>query len=175
MSVARRIAVVAVAAVAALAGSPATSYAQGTQADYDRALALRERFDQKKVPGAPDSPVWIGETGRFHYRLFTTAGHDFILVDAKTGERKPAFDHDAVAASLSKLTGEQYTGAALPFNSFRFVDDEKAIAVTFDGTSYRCTVADSACRKSDAPAGGRGFAPGRGGGPGAAQGTQPRT
>src|SRR5688500_13766976 len=101
------------ALAAALAAAPATAFAQGTQADYDRALKLRDRFDAKKVTGAPDAPVWIAQTGRFHYRLVTLAGHDFILVDAKTGERKPAFDQAAVAASLSALTGKTYTGAAL--------------------------------------------------------------
>ncbi|MEX2272376.1 MAG: DPP IV N-terminal domain-containing protein [Vicinamibacterales bacterium] len=163
----RRLAAVVIVFIA-LAAAPSLALAQGTQADYDRALKLRERFDAKKVTGTPDAPVWIGETGRFHYRVITQAGQDFVLVDAKTGERKPAFDHDRIAAALSALTGEKYTGAALPFNNFRFVDGERSIEMTVDGGVYRCAVADSTCRKMEGQTGGRGrgAGPGRGGGAG---------
>src|SRR5687768_4663062 len=92
------------AALALLLAIPSNASAQGTQADYDRALKLRDRFDAKKVAGAPDAPVWIPATSRFHYRLVTAAGHEFVLVDAKSGERKPAFDHEMIAAALSALT-----------------------------------------------------------------------
>jgi dipeptidyl aminopeptidase/acylaminoacyl peptidase len=165
MNTARRIAAVVIVSIAALL-APTIALAQGTQADYDRALALRDRYDGKKVTGAIDQPVWIGETSRFHYRQYTKAGHDFIVADAKTGERKPAFDHAAIAASLSDATGETYTAAALPFNTFRFVDDEKAIEFAFEGSNWRCTVADAKCAKREAPAGGRGGGAGRGGGQG---------
>ena len=154
----------AVCVIASIAlAAPAPALAQGTQADYDRALTLRERFDAKKVTGAPDAPVWIGQTGRFHYRLLTPAGHDFILVDATTGEKQPAFDQEKIAASLSALTGTTHTGAALPFNTFRFVDDERAFEASFGGTTYRCVVADSTCRKVEPQAGGRGRGAGAGG------------
>src|SRR5688500_17797177 len=166
------------ALAAALAAAPATAFAQGTQADYDRALKLRDRFDAKKVTGAPDAPVWIPQTSRFHYRLITQAGHDFVLVDATTGERKPAFDQDKIAAALSALSNAKYPGAALPFNSVRCVDGEKAIEATIEGTVYRCVVADSTCRRAEAQTGGRGRGAGAGGlgGPnaGAQADTQPR-
>src|SRR5688500_15983815 len=164
------------ALAAALAAAPATAFAQGTQADYDRALKLRERFDAKKVTGAPDAPVWIPQSSRFHFRRITAAGHDFVLVDAKTGERKPAFDHDKIAAALSALTKTAYTGAALPFNNLRFVDGEKSIEATVDGNMYRCEVAASTCRRADPQAGGRGRGAGAGGlgGPNAGQADAPQ-
>src|SRR5688500_7028124 len=165
------------ALAAALAAAPATAFAQGTQADYERALKLRDRFDAKKIAGAPDAPVWIPQTNRFHYRLVTQAGHDFVLVDAATGDKKPAFDHEKIAAALSTLAGKKYTGVALPFNNLRFVDGEKAIEATVEGTTYRCTVADSACRKTDPQTGGRGrgAGPGRAGGPGGIEETSRRS
>ena len=92
MHASRRIAPFVIVCIAALLATPQVAFAQGTQADYDRALKLRDRFDAKKVTGAPDALVWIPQSSRFHYRLITQAGHDFVLVDAKTGERKPAFD-----------------------------------------------------------------------------------
>lgn len=169
MTAGRRIAAAVVVIASTALALPPNARAQGTQADYDRALKLRERFDSRKVTGAPDAPTWIPQTSRFHYRVMTAAGHDFVLVDAKSGERKPAFDQEKIAAALSTLTGEKYTGAALPFNTFRFVDGEKAIDITFGGGAYRCVVADSTCRKTEAQAGGRGrgAGPGRAGGPGA--------
>ncbi|HVT36729.1 MAG TPA: prolyl oligopeptidase family serine peptidase, partial [Nevskiaceae bacterium] len=40
-------------------------------------------------------------SGRFWYQRHTALGSEFVAVDAKTGKRRPAFDHAAVAAALN--------------------------------------------------------------------------
>jgi dipeptidyl aminopeptidase/acylaminoacyl peptidase len=150
-----------------LSASPA--FAQGTQADYERALGLRKQYEAL-VGNVPEPPRWIGRTHKAYYRRAVKGGHDFILVDADAKTKGPAFDHAAVAASLSKAAGKSYTALDLPFNSFEFVDNERAIQFVAENATWRCNVADSSCRKAtpaEAQAGGRG---GRGGGAGAAGG-----
>src|SRR3954469_5624584 len=81
--------------------------AQGTQADYDRALGLRKKYEAM-VGNAAEAPRWIGRTHNLYYRRAVKGGHDFILVDADTSAKGPAFDHAAIAASLSSAGGKTY-------------------------------------------------------------------
>ncbi|HEX6463162.1 MAG TPA: DPP IV N-terminal domain-containing protein, partial [Vicinamibacterales bacterium] len=155
--------VVGILIVGALAIA-SSSAAQGTQGDYDRALGLRKQYESL-VSNAAETPRWIGRTHRLYYRRTIKGGHDFILVDGDTKSKGPAFDHAAIAASLSTITGKKYGPLTLPFNAFDFVDSEHAIQFVAEDASWRCTIADSVCRKAT-PAeiqqtGGRG---GRGGG-----------
>ncbi|HEX5476092.1 MAG TPA: prolyl oligopeptidase family serine peptidase [Vicinamibacterales bacterium] len=148
---------------------PLTAAAQGTAADYERALGLRKQYEGLVVD-APETAHWIGVTDRFWYRRAVKGGHDFILVDAAARTKGPAFDHATLAASLSKAIGKSYTAIDLPFGSFEFVVPG-TIQFAAEGSTWRCTLADYACRKTtgaedaEAEAGrGRG---GRGGGTGA--------
>src|SRR5688572_31348858 len=133
------------ACLVALSAVPA--FAQGTQADYDRALGLRRQYEAQ-VGHVPEAPRWIGRTHKAYYRRTVKGGHDFILVDADAKTRGPAFDHTGVAASLSKAIGKTYAALELPFNAFEFVDGERAIQFVAESATWRCTIADSACRKA---------------------------
>jgi hypothetical protein len=82
---------------------PAMAYAQGTLADYERAQNLRKRFGGAAID-LPGRAVWIEQTSRFWYRKSVKGGNEFVLVDADTLARKPAFDHERLAASLSAAT-----------------------------------------------------------------------
>jgi dipeptidyl aminopeptidase/acylaminoacyl peptidase len=145
----------------------APAFAQGTQADYDRALGLRKKYEAL-VDNAAEAPRWIARSHKAYYRRSVKGGHDFILVDADAKTKGPAFDHAKIGASLSAATGKTYGALDLPFNAFEFVDGERAIQFAADDATWRCDVAASTCRKAT-PAeiqqgGGRG---GRGGGQGA--------
>jgi dipeptidyl aminopeptidase/acylaminoacyl peptidase len=148
--------------------------AQGTQADYDRALGLRKQYEAL-VGNAAEAPRWIDRTHRLYYRRTVKGGHDFILADADTKTKQPAFDHAKIAASLSSAAGKSYTALTLPFNTFDFLDGERTIQFVADNATWRCTVADSTCRKATpaelqaAGRGGRGGG-GRGAGAGAGRG-----
>ncbi len=127
------------------------------------------------VGNAAETPRWIDRTHRLYYRRTIKGGHDFILADADTKTKQPAFDHAMIAASLSSGTGKTYGALTLPFNAFDFVDGERSIQFVAENATWRCTVADSACHKAT-PAelqqgGSRG---GRGGGRGAGAGAPGR-
>ena len=94
---------------------PAILPAQGTKADYERAIKLRERFQGLAV-NIMETPAWIEKTSRFWYRKSVKGGYEFVLVDAASPAKRPAFDHARLAASLSTAAGEKYTALTLPFH-----------------------------------------------------------
>jgi dipeptidyl aminopeptidase/acylaminoacyl peptidase len=122
-----------------------------TTADYERALGLRQRYE-RLVIGVPETPVWIADSARFYYRRSVTGGHEFVLVDAASGEKRPAFDHERLAVSLSKLLDGKWSGQTLPFTTFRFVEAERSIEMQVDQTRVRCGLEDYACRVQQRPA-----------------------
>jgi dipeptidyl aminopeptidase/acylaminoacyl peptidase len=163
---------------------PAVVQAQGTQADYQRAQDLRNKFQGLAV-NVPGPVNWIGNTHHFWYSKSVKGGTEFVLVDAETAAKKPAFDHEKLAAALSAASGNKYTALTLPFaapvgppagggrggtggfgggaaGALTFTDQERAIEFGAAGFMWKCTLTDYTCTKGAAlPQGGA--APGRGG------------
>jgi hypothetical protein len=81
---------------------------------YARAEGLLRHNLQRLLLNASITPRWIGETDRLWYRRDTVSGHEFVIVDATTGARTPAFDHAAIADGLKALTGGPVNSSALP-------------------------------------------------------------
>lgn len=135
-----------------LALAPIALFAQGTAADYQRANALRDRFQNLTVDVA--GPVtWIDGT-HFWYRKSVKGGSQFVVVDAEAQSKQPAFDHTKLAAGLSSASGRNFGALTLPFQEIAFVEVRAAIDFTAVGSMWRCSLADYACRKTgDAPAG----------------------
>jgi dipeptidyl aminopeptidase/acylaminoacyl peptidase len=129
---------------------PASAFAQGTATDYARANGLRAKYEALVV-NVPGPATWIDKTDRFWYRRLVKGGSEFVMVDAETRQKQPAFDHQKLAAALSKATGNSYSALTLPFNSFTFTDNEQAIDVTFDGGTWRCALVEYDCRKGPPP------------------------
>jgi dipeptidyl aminopeptidase/acylaminoacyl peptidase len=123
--------------------SPASG--QVTHDDYQRALTLRNQYTSLTVD-VPDPATWVDQTNRFYYRKTVRGGHEFVMVDAETRQRRPAFDHTRLAAALSTATGGPHTALRLPFETFRFSRDEQSIEMTFEGQSWTCTVSDYGCK-----------------------------
>jgi dipeptidyl aminopeptidase/acylaminoacyl peptidase len=127
--------------------------AQVTKADYERAQGLREKY-QYLTANVPEPATWMARGHRFYYRKSVKGGFQFVIVDADTRQKQPAFDHERLAAALTKGTGQPQTAARLPFATFTFSADEKTIQfVTGPEERWQCTLADYVCRKHDpAPA-----------------------
>ena len=123
-----------------------------TRADYERALALRETLPGLVV-NAPGPASWIGDTHRFVYRKSVKDGHQFVVVDAETTLKRPAFDHAAVADALSKGGIRGVTPTRLPFSEVRFTENEQAITFSAQDARWTCTLATPpTCTRRDEPA-----------------------
>lgn len=125
---------------------PAVAHAQGTLADYDRANNLRKTFQDAAV-NVPERANWIEKTSRFWYRRSVKGGNEVVLVDAETKVKKPAFDHQRLATSLSAAAGEKYTGVTLPVNALTFVDSGQAVQFVVGETRWKCDLSDYSCKK----------------------------
>jgi dipeptidyl aminopeptidase/acylaminoacyl peptidase len=96
----------------------------------------------------PERANWIEKTSRFWYRKSVNGGNEFVLVDAATATKKPAFDHEKLAVSLSEASGEKYTAVKLPFNTLTFIDNELAVEFEIGDTKWKCGLSDYVCKKS---------------------------
>lgn len=117
-----------------------------TAADYARA----ERFLPGKmrlyVDNADIQHHWIEQEDELWYRRTNAAGElEFVLVDAKTGQRRPAFDQKIVASGLSEATKQKVDAASLPFGTFRYVNDRSAIRFELSGARWTCQLAFARC------------------------------
>lgn len=144
--------------------------AQGTLEDYRRAAAINQRFSGLTT-GLVQGESWIGGTNQAVYRVSVPGGARYVRVDAEQFSKQPAFDHAAVARSLSAVTGQTYGEVTLPFAVITVVQNGTAFEGEAAGSRYRCTIATSLCARVDetpsstpaasAPQGGRGGNGGR--------------
>ncbi|HTU36361.1 MAG TPA: DPP IV N-terminal domain-containing protein [Candidatus Acidoferrum sp.] len=109
-----------------------------TDADYANAEKFMAYNVDRLVYGTV-RPTWL-PGHRFWYRSTNAEGSDFVIVNAASGERRPAFDHAAVAAALSSATGGHYNARDLPFASFDFSKGEHSIFVAVKGKQWECTL-----------------------------------
>ena len=125
-----------------------TALAQGTPADYERANGLRAKYEAAAL-NVPGNATWTENSSVFSYRRSVKGGHEFVAYDTAAKQKRPAFDHEKLAASLSKATGNKYAALTLPFNTFTFIDGQRSIEAAFDGATWRCALADYACHKAE--------------------------
>jgi dipeptidyl aminopeptidase/acylaminoacyl peptidase len=98
------------------------------------------------------APHWFENDSRFWYRNDLIGGRkEFVLVDAERGNRSAAFDHEKVAASLSKAAGADYKAERLPFDSISFVEGSKAVRFKAGEADWKCDLTNYECLKDDAP------------------------
>src|SRR5438552_3631456 len=154
---------------AAVAVSSGLAFSQGTLADYQRgqALQMKARGLVLNVPGAAN---WIAGSEHFWYSKSVKGGTEFMLVDAVTATKKPAFDHEKLATAISSASGTHYTALALPFapvpagrgggggrgpggptpGALTFSDSDRTISFGAAGFMWKCTLTDYACTKGAA-------------------------
>ena len=140
--------------------SPSILAGQGTAADYRRADSLRSRF-QGRVLNVAEQPVWLPASTKLVYRRSVKGGTEFVMVDAATAQKTPAFDHARLATALGTASSGQYTPVTIP-NSLNFVEGDTAVEVAVDSVRWRCGLGTYVCTRAVAQPG----AQGRGGGAG---------
>ena len=105
---------------------------QGTVDDYKRAYALREQYSARKVYYADVQPRWIAGTHEFWYVRHTPEGNRYVVVDAGRRTRKDLFQHEKLAAALSRLSGKEVTPATLYLKDLRVNARLDTVRFVFD-------------------------------------------
>ncbi len=112
--------IIQAAVLAASLFTAQSAVAQGRRSDYERANNLRKNtankvFKQRVVPH------WFAENSQFWYRNdLADEAREFILVNAETGTRRLAFDHERLAVALAKATGEEIQADRLSIDKLKF-------------------------------------------------------
>ncbi|NIP23906.1 MAG: prolyl oligopeptidase family serine peptidase [Phycisphaerae bacterium] len=113
-------------------------FAQGTRSDYERALNLR-KTTANKVFKQRVNPHWLAGNTRFWYRNDLTDGaREFILVNAETGTRRLAFDHNRLAGALAKAAGKDIQAERLPVEKLNFNESVSELRFTSGGRRWKC-------------------------------------
>ncbi|HKY89483.1 MAG TPA: prolyl oligopeptidase family serine peptidase [Nevskiaceae bacterium] len=73
---------------------------------YAAAEQLLAAVTAEKVRNAAPVVRWVGDRNLCWYRRETAEGCEWVVVDAASGDRRPAFDHAALAQSLRALDHE---------------------------------------------------------------------
>jgi len=119
---------------------------QGTPADYERARSLKATYEN--AAGVVAEPAtWIGETSRFWYRRAVPGGNEFVVVDAATKQKQPAFDHARLASALSAATGRSYGARTLPIAQLSYTKDTQSLDTTVAATRWTCDLSSYTCKK----------------------------
>jgi dipeptidyl-peptidase-4 len=114
----------------------ASAHAQGTRADYERSNNF-DRMMSNKVFDARIDPHWTADGNAFWYRADGPNGErHFWWVDATAGTRKPAFDHERMAAALGQATGQKLRADHLPIDGIRLAND--SVIVRSNGKQWEC-------------------------------------
>jgi len=124
--------------------------AQGRLEDYQRAQRFLPGNLRSLVSTSDITPNWIEKTNRFWYRKVGPTRTEFILVDAERNTSSPAFDHSQLASALSHAAHRAYDAAELPFDTFEFVDQGKAIRLKADDALWTCILANYECKPTPA-------------------------
>jgi len=132
--------VIAVCAIPAFAQAPPAL----TSSDYARAEKFMGYNVTPLVDHASVRPNWL-PGDRFWYRDTTSQGTQFLVVDAASGARTPAFDHSALAAALSTAAGTAFDSHRLPLTEIEFSDDRQSISFNAAGKRWKCAREGSEC------------------------------
>jgi dipeptidyl-peptidase 4 len=111
-----------------------TLYAQGTKADYERAMSLAQKTENTVFRSSVVAN-WISGGDSFWYRVQTgPRTHEFILVDCLSGSRRPAFDHAALVSALN-AAAKPVDEKSLPIENVEI--DFTVIRFSFNGKQWR--------------------------------------
>ena len=129
----------------------AQSRATVTAADYTRAETFLGYNTMPLVSSGPVQANWLADD-RFWYRTVTATGSEFILVDAARATKAPAFNHAALATTLTTALGRPVTAARLPFTQLTFATNGQSFSFDIDAKRWTCDVKGAACTSGDRPA-----------------------
>ncbi|MHC4520959.1 MAG: DPP IV N-terminal domain-containing protein, partial [Planctomycetota bacterium] len=128
-------------------GTVGDGYAQGTRGDYERAMGLREATANKVFKDRV-RPHWLEDGPGFWYRNNLADGkRRYILVDAESGTRQPAFDHQRLAAALGLAGDEAIDSDKLDIGKLTYVDSNMTLQFTGYGKRWRCDLDSYALRE----------------------------
>jgi dipeptidyl aminopeptidase/acylaminoacyl peptidase len=113
-----------------------------------RSLSLRDDW-MYLTRDVGEPAEWSHEGKRFHYRKTVEGGFAFVEVDARTLKRRAPFDAGKLAVALSEATKQSYQPLRLPFETFEYANENRAVTVTAGDGRWTCGIVSYACHKAE--------------------------
>lgn len=115
-------------------------WAQGTVEDYNRAYALREKYNAKHVLYAGVVPHWVDQTSAFWYVRQTEEGKEYVKVDAASKKRTALFDQQKMASALTEKAGREINAYNLPLQNCRLNISLDTLRFQLDGKFWAYSI-----------------------------------
>lgn len=115
-------------------------WAQGTVEDYNRAYALREKYNAKHVLYAGVVPHWVDQTSAFWYVRQTEKGKEYVKVDAASKKRTALFDQQKMASALTEKAGREINAYNLPLQYCRLNISLDTLRFQLDGKFWAYSI-----------------------------------
>lgn len=115
-------------------------WAQGTVEDYNRAYALREKYNAKHVLYAGVVPHWVDQTSAFWYVRQTEKGKEYVKVDAALKKRTALFDQQKMASALTEKAGREINAYNLPLQNCRLNISLDTLRFQLDGKFWAYSI-----------------------------------
>lgn len=115
-------------------------WAQGTVEDYNRAYALREKYNAKHVLYAGVVPHWVDQTSAFWYVRQTEKGKEYVKVDAASKKRTALFDQQKMAAALTEKAGREINAYNLPLQNCQLNISLDTLRFQLDGKFWAYSI-----------------------------------
>ncbi len=117
-----------------------------TAADYEHAQSFLSATVNPLVYNDDVRPRWL-EDDRFWYANITRSGTQYVLIDPTGASRAPLFDHEGMAASLSRVLEMDIESQGLPrlvrYSDGMLTFDEYGERVVCDAEELTCALAQS--------------------------------
>lgn len=125
--------------------------ASDIRARYERAQYLMQGIYNKKiVSNTTLYPNWIEGSRSFWYvRELPEGNTQYRLFDAQSRENTVAFDHQALARSLGRMTGEAVEAGQLPISAVEIDLSPQTVRFSAFGASWIYDGARKKCKKTD--------------------------
>lgn len=121
-----------------------STHASVDPAQIERSLSLRDQW----MPLTRDfmlHPTWAAEGEQFHYKLSVEGGFKFFRDTVQGAEPTPAFNHQQLAKALEQASGENIDPLHLPFDQFRYANNNQSIRFYYANQSWQCQLNEELC------------------------------
>jgi dienelactone hydrolase len=131
-----------------------TAVAAPDAAAIRRSVSLRDDW-MYLTRDVAEPATWSHNGKRFHYRKTVEGGFAFVEVELRSLERRAPFDATKLAAALGEATGQSYQALRLPFETFDYADENRAITLNVTGEPWTCGIVTYRCTKDEMAQAGR--------------------
>ncbi len=97
------------------------------KANYELASRFSPDNLKRMVFSTRVDPHWLKNSNRFWYEYETADGKFYYIVDPKLKSKNLLFDHDKLAADMTRLTGDPFDRKNLDIEKIEFINNETSI------------------------------------------------